>query len=126
MRHRIINELETRNRALCKYIGILMIVIATQIRINNIAGFLRFMIRLRKIRGQLGNADGLLFIKFERTRTLTGWENYESMKAFRNNGHHLDAMRNIKKMGKTKSITWESESEPDWNEARERLRGVEF
>lgn len=48
------------------------------------------------------------------------------MEAFRNNGHHLNAMKSIKNIGKTKSITWEALSEPDWHEAIEKLRGVQF
>ena len=65
-----------------------------------------------------------LNIKFNGLRTLTGWQSLEAMKVFRNSGHHLDAMRNVKKIGKAKSITWEAQSEPDWHEAREKLAGI--
>jgi hypothetical protein len=103
-----------------------MIITATQIKIKSIVGFLRFIPRVRNIRDQLSNVDGLVFVKVKGLRTLTGWESHETMRTFRNKGHHLDAMKNIKNIGKAKSITWEAQSEPDWREAKEKLRGVEF
>jgi len=75
---------------------------------------------------QLDNVDGLLFVNFKGLRTLTGWQSHAAMKAFRNNGYHLDAMKHIKAIGKSKSITWETQSEPDWREVKEKLRGVKF
>ena len=103
-----------------------MIITATQIKIKSIVGFLCFVPRVRNIRDQLSNVDGLVFVKLNGFRTLTGWGNHEAMKAFRNKGHHLDAMKNLQNIGKAKSITWEAQSEPDWREAKEKLRGVEF
>lgn len=103
-----------------------MIVTATHIKIKNIVGFFRFIPRVKNIRVQLSKAEGLLFVKFNGFRTLTGWESYEALKAFRNNSHHLDAMKNVKYMGKSKSITWEAEVEPDWKEAIEKLNSVSF
>ena len=103
-----------------------MIVTATQIKIKSIAGLFRFFPRVRNIRDQLSNVDGLVFVKIKGLRTLTGWESREAMKAFRNKDHHLAAMINVKFIGKAKSITWEAQTEPDWPEAKEKLRGVEF
>jgi len=103
-----------------------MIITATQIKIKSILGFIRFIPRIRNINSQLSNVNGLLFIEFNGTRTLTGWESYEAMKAFRNNGHHLDAMKNLKHIGKSKSITWEAESKPNWNLVKEKLNEVKF
>lgn len=103
-----------------------MIVTATQLKINGIAGFFRFIFRIGKIKKQLALAEGMVFVKFNGARTLTGWDNAEAMKVFRNNSHHLDAMKNMRDIGKAKSITWETESEPDWNEAIERLDAVQF
>lgn len=103
-----------------------MVVTATQIKIKSIFGFFRFIPRVKNIQAQLNQADGLVFQKFKGLRTLTGWESNESMRAFRNNAHHLDAMKNIKNIGKAKSITWETQSEPEWYEAIEKLRGVKF
>jgi len=103
-----------------------MIVTATQIKIKSIVGFLHFIPMVRNIRGQLSKVDGLVFVKFNGLRTLTGWESHEAMRAFRNKGHHLDAMKKIKKIGKAKSITWEAKAEPGWHEVKERLREMNF
>ena len=103
-----------------------MVITATQIKIKSVVGLFRFIPRVRNIRGQLSNVDGLVFVKISGLRTLTGWESREAMKAFRNKNHHLAAMKNIKFIGKAKSITWEAQTEPDWSEAKEKLRGVEF
>jgi len=56
----------------------------------------------------------------------TGWETQEAMKKFRNNGHHLNAMKSLKNIGKAKSITWETESEPSWDEAIKKLNNVSY
>lgn len=103
-----------------------MIVTATQIKIKNIISFFSFILKVKNIQADLTKVDGLVFKKFKGLRTLTGWENKEAMKAFRNNGEHLNAMKNIKDIGKTKSVTWEAQSEPDWHEAIEKLRKVQF
>lgn len=103
-----------------------MVITATQIKIKSILGFIRFIPRIRNIRSQLSKVDGLLFVEFNGLRTLTGWESFEKMKSFRNNGHHLDAMENVKYIGKSKSITWEAESKPNWNKVKEKLNEVHF
>jgi len=103
-----------------------MIITATQIKVQSIFGFFRFIPRVQNIRNQLSNANGLLFIELNGLRTLTGWESHEAMKEFRNSGHHLDAMKNLKKIGKTKSITWESESKPSWDQVKEKLSEVNY
>lgn len=103
-----------------------MIITATQIKIKSIWGLFCFVPRVKNIRTQLSKTDGLLFQKYKGVRTLTAWESHVAMKAFRNSGHHLDAMKNLKSIGKAKSITWETESEPSCGEAIERLRKVKF
>ena len=103
-----------------------MVIVATQIKINGIVGFIRFVRMAFKVREQLNKVDGLVFLKFKTFNTLSGWKSDEAMKAFRNSGHHIEAMRNIKKMGKPKSISWEAEHEPDWGEAIEKLQDVPF
>ena len=103
-----------------------MIVTATQIKIKSIVGFLRFLARVRKVNAQLNKADGLVFVKFSGFSTLSGWESYAALKAFCNNGHHLEAMKNINNIGKVRSFTWEALTEPDWKEAKEKLHAVQF
>lgn len=102
-----------------------MVVTATQIQLKGIGGYIRFFLSIRKISNQMKLADGLIFVKTKGFRTLTGWEDYVSMKKFRNSGPHLEAMKNIKKIGVGKSVTWEANSEPPWQEAEARLRGLQ-
>jgi len=103
-----------------------MIVTATQMKIKSIFGLFRFIHHVMNIKSQMANAEGLVFQELKGFSTLTGWENNEAMKAFRNNGHHLDAMKNIKNIGNAKSVTWEACSKPDWHEAKEKLRSIQF
>jgi len=106
--------------------GAIMVAAATQIKFNGIVGFVRFIFLLRNTTKQLKTADGLIFVEFKRSRTLTAWENHQAMHAFRNNGHHLEAMKITKKIGKVKSTTWETQSEPSWQEAKEKLKDIEY
>jgi len=103
-----------------------MIISATQIKITSIIGYLKFFSALSRTRKQLSEVDGLIFIKAKGLHTLSGWQSREAMMAFRNSGHHLEAMKKVNKMGLVKSISWESDAEPDWQEAKERLLSVEF
>ncbi len=103
-----------------------MIVVATQIKIKSLFAFLRFVPMVQNIRRQLTNADGLVFVKFKGLRTFTGWETHEAMRVFRNSGHHLDAMKNLRSIGQSRSVTWETQSEPGWHEANIKLRGVPY
>jgi hypothetical protein len=101
-----------------------MVVSATQIRVRSVVGLVRFMISSRGVLRQLNGAPGLLFAEARGFRTLTGWENRAAMVAFRNNGAHLAAMKLSGRIGRVKSVTWESGTAPSWAEARERLRDV--
>ncbi|VAW90465.1 hypothetical protein MNBD_GAMMA17-1035 [hydrothermal vent metagenome] len=103
-----------------------MIITATQIKITSIIGYLRFFPAAGRTRQQLTEVDGLLFFRLKGLRTLSGWQSREAMVEFRNNGHHLDGMKKSKKMGFVKSITWEADAEPSWDEVKKRLLSVEF
>ena len=97
-----------------------MIITVTEIKIKGVFGFLGFIINLGRIKVQLRNTDGLVFQKYKGLRTLAGWESEEAMKVFRNNGQHLNAMKNIK------SIGWEGQLEPSWSDAMKKLHSVNF
>ena len=103
-----------------------MIVSATHIKITSLFGFIRFILAVPKITRQLKTAPGLEFVKLKGFKTFTGWKDQESMKHFRNNGDHIEAMKKIKKIGKPKSVTWQAQSEPDWQEAEEKLANISF
>lgn len=103
-----------------------MVITATQIKIKSIAGLFRFFPRVREIKKQLASSNGIVFFKFKGSRTLTAWESHEDMKAFRNSGPHLEAMKNTRRIGKAKSITWDAHEEPGWEEAIKKLKDVPF
>lgn len=103
-----------------------MIITATQIKITSIIGFFRFIHHVKNIKTQMIKADGLVFHELKGFSTFTGWESKEAMKAFSNNGHHLNAMKNIKDVGKAKSVTWKAHSKPSWEEVKEKLSDIEF
>lgn len=103
-----------------------MVIIATQIRIHGLSGFVRFLCSVRRVRAQLAGADGLLFARFRGTQTMTGWRNEEAMRAFRNSGAHLEAMRSLRTIGQARSTSWRAHEVPDWNAAVSRLCTVEF
>jgi hypothetical protein len=103
-----------------------MIVTATQIKFTHIFSFFHFLPFAFKISKQLNHIDGIVFFKLKGLKTITGWTNREAMLQFRNNGVHLDAMKNAKKIGLAKSVTWQTDTEPSWDEAKKRLIQVEF
>jgi len=103
-----------------------LIVTATQLKVRGLIGLFRFFTRMGAIRRQVACADGVLFVKLRGFHTLTGWESIEAMKAFRNTGAHLDAMKNLTAIGRAKSATWETSHEPTWDEAMRRLEAVDF
>lgn len=103
-----------------------MVVTATQLKIKGLFGFFRFFVQVQKVKTQLKNQKGLLSAKFRGFSTLTVWESYDDMRSFRNNGHHLDAMKNVGNIGMAKSVTWETDTEPDWDEAIRRLDTIKL
>ncbi len=103
-----------------------MYITATQIKIKSVGAFFHFIRAVANIRKQLASANGVIFVKFSGLRTLSGWQSHEDMQAFRNSGPHLQAMKNMKNIGKAKSISWQADREPDWNEAKAKLKNVNF
>ena len=103
-----------------------MHITATQIKIKSISAFIHFFFGVTAIRKQLASAEGAIFVKFSGLRTLTGWRSKNDMKAFRNSGAHLEAMKNIKNIGIAKSISWQADEEPEWPEAKSKLDNVQF
>jgi len=98
-----------------------MIVTATHLKINSFSGYFRFILHAMKVKRQLDKSDGLLFLTLKGTRTLSGWKDISSMKAFRNNDAHLQAMIAAKKMGIATSKTWECDEKPSWDDAMAKL-----
>lgn len=54
--------------------------------------------------------------------TMTLWNNEEEMKAFASSGAHLEAMKESRRIAKEiRTITIDSESLPNWKEAKKLL-----
>lgn len=54
--------------------------------------------------------------------TMTLWNSDEELKAFANNGAHLEAMKNSARIAKEiKTITLNSDKLPSWKEAKQLL-----
>src|SRR6185503_3053081 len=74
-----------------------------------------------------GNISAIIKANGLKAFTLTSWENEDSLKLFRNTGHHKQAMR---RMNKTASAfrfkTWETDSQVNWNEALIELDKVKM
>ena len=103
-----------------------MIVTATQIKITSVMGLIRFIPTVSRVTKQLNDAEGIVFIQLKGFTTITGWQTKEHMKAFSQSGAHLEAMKNTKKIGLAKSITWETDIRPSLKEAKQRLKQVSF
>jgi len=102
-----------------------MLATATQIKIEGPMGLFHFVVHLYRVKKQMDVSPGLVSYSFHpRFQTLSVWENAEVMKAFRNSGAHLAAMKATRKMGRAKVVTWETVELPTWDEAHKRLAGV--
>lgn len=83
------------------------------------------------IHKQLQTPEGLISKQTKGTSfttfyTITAWESKEHMRAFRNQGAHLEAMKNINTIGKKASYThYESDTVPTWGEALKKLKESE-
>ncbi len=99
-----------------------MIASATQITPKSIRATLLLLLHIIRVRNQLKTAEGLLKVDFARGwTTLTIWRSLEEMKAFRNTGAHLAAMRETGRIGTARTTTWETNEFPTWTEVHKRL-----
>lgn len=100
-----------------------MIASTTKYTLKEIPAFFMFSILSLKSIYQAKNSQGLIAIKIRIRdfRTLTVWENMESMRAFRNSGIHLKAMQDSDKLGVNRSHTWQTEYIPSWSETIARI-----
>jgi hypothetical protein len=103
-----------------------MIASTTKYTLKEIPAFLMFSILSLKSIYQAKNSLGLIAIKIRvrDLRTLTVWENLESMKAFRNSKAHLKAMQDSDKLGFNQSCTWDTKHIPSWSEAIAKINST--
>lgn len=103
-----------------------MIVTTTQIYPKSIWVIIPLILHIMRVRKQLKTARGLLKLDFASGwTTLSAWESMDDLKAFRNAGAHLAAMRATRRIGTARTVTWEAERLPTWEEVRERLGSPE-
>lgn len=107
-----------------------MIISVTEFRVKNVLlvpRFLRYAVASGK---EASNSKGNLFFEtksksWHTFKTLTAWEDQEAMKSFIVGGKHLEAMKRSAAMAKTtRSIHYESNHIPSWEEALKMLEGV--
>lgn len=103
-----------------------MIASATQIKVKSFYRYFYFFWKLHLVKKQLKNSKGLRSVDYNGLRTLTIWEDIDSMKKFRNESHHLDVMRNKNKIGSVKSVRWEVSEVPEWEEVKMKLDSIEM
>jgi len=103
-----------------------MIASTTQIYVTRPFGTIRLLVYIFRVRRQLAKCPGLIKYDFHPGwRTLTIWENIPALKAFRNSGAHLEAMRSTGKIGRARTVTWEVTQVPTWPEVIAKLDGAE-
>lgn len=99
-----------------------MIASTTQIKVKGPLALVRLLVYIWRVRRQLAKSAGLIKFDFHPGwRTLTIWESTEALKAFRNSGAHLEAMRNTYKIGSARTVTWEVTEIPKWPEVIAKL-----
>lgn len=103
-----------------------MLITATELKFRSPWAYVLFLIQVASVKRQLTAAPGLIRVALTWNRTLTAWENEAHMRQFRNSGEHLEAMRATKGIGWAKSVSWDADAFPPWEEAKRRLRDVPF
>ena len=109
-----------------------MIIVATELHVKKFSKFFRFTWLALRSMSQAKKSPGCLFAN-PRSKgwrigfTLTAWDNRESMLHFRNTGPHKVAMQEIRNVSsRYKTIVWESDILPNWDEALLKLREVSY
>lgn len=104
-----------------------MIVAITRLKLKHIGKLPSFMKHAVRSKNASENAKGNLGVKVESAgilvhRTLTFWENKESLMNFVTSKPHVEAMKATKDLAsEALSSHWECEEKPTWKEALERI-----
>ena len=109
-----------------------MIIVATELHVRSFRHFFEFAFYSVRSTLQAKKTKGC--IKAEVLNggwrigyTLTAWETKEAMMEFRNSGAHKQAMLKIRKLSpQYKTLWWERDTIPGWDEAKSKLAGVDF
>jgi hypothetical protein len=109
-----------------------MIIVATELHVRSFLYFFEFAITSARSMKQAKKSPGCIYAAANNKGwrigyTLTAWENKEAMLRFRNIGAHKTAMSKIRKLShQYKTLHWESDASPNWEEARTRLAETTF
>lgn len=105
-----------------------MIALTTKYTLKKIPAFLIFVILSDKSIEQAKNSHWLVTIKisFKDLRTLTVWQDMEDLRAFRDSGIHLKAMKDSHRLGFNRSCTWQTDTIPSWKEVISKLNKKSF
>jgi len=100
-----------------------MLATSTRFKLKSWWQYPRFFIVTWRSVKQARRSKGVIrvYINPFSLRTLTVWKSREAMQSFRNNGAHLEAMKQSNSFGDIFSVSWETDEIPDWKEAIKRL-----
>jgi heme-degrading monooxygenase HmoA len=109
-----------------------MVVVATELHVRSFWNFFEFASLSFRSMKQAKKSEGNIHASARNKNwkigyTLTVWESRETMLEFRNTGAHKKAMTKIRKVSKQyKTLVWEGDTIPTWDEAKFRLHKTEF
>ena len=109
-----------------------MIIVATELHIHSFWNFFEFALTSARSMKQAKKSAGCIYAAADNKGwkigyTLTVWDNKEQMLQFRNTGAHKVAMSKIRKLSpQYKTLQWESDKQPNWQEARTLLAKTAF
>ena len=100
-----------------------MLVSVTQFHLKSLWLYPEFSLDTYRVVKQVKRSGGIIRMRIKpfTLRTLTAWNCEEGMRAFRNSGAHLHAMKRSREYGGIKSVSWEADTIPDWPEAIRKL-----
>lgn len=108
-----------------------MIIIITEIKVKNFwkyPAFLKHTMRaFKQAKLQEGNLHSSINAKGMSGFTITAWRTKDNMLQFKNSGNHKIAMKQISKLSSGyKTLVYESEQTPEWNEALTLLKNTDY
>ncbi|MBE7104452.1 hypothetical protein FT637_15750 [Bacillus cereus] len=104
-----------------------MFISVTRMRLKGKRMLPFFFIYTTRAALQANKANGLIHSSFAKEGwhtywTLTVWENKEYMKAYRNKGNHLEAMKIARKIAsELEYMNWEHDTIPKWDNCKKVL-----
>ncbi|MGD7044742.1 hypothetical protein [Jeotgalibacillus proteolyticus] len=104
-----------------------MYITVTRLHLKGISKIPKFSWYTYKSIRQLNKAPGIISAAYKSEDyctywTLTAWESVDNMRAFRNHGSHLKAMKASGKLAdELNYISWEGDKIPSWSVCMQKL-----